>query len=69
MSEVEGELLEQLERLFAAVGLDHLEPALDQALGHQLAEGGFVVDEEQMGGWVRPRRQHFDTPAGTVVRP
>ena len=48
--QVEGELLDQLQGLLAAVGLDHLEPPLHQALGGQLPEGGFVIDQEQMGG-------------------
>ena len=39
-------------------------PRSDQALGHQLPEGGFVIDEEQMGGGFGHRRQHFDTGAG-----
>ena len=48
--DVEGELVEEFEGLFAAVGLHDLESALGQALGHQAAQRGLVVDEEQMGG-------------------
>ena len=60
--DVEGELIEQLEGLFAAVGLDDFEPALGQALGHQPAERGLVVDEEQMGARLScRRRQYLDT--------
>ena len=46
--DVEGELLEQLERLFAAVGLDDFEAALGQPLGHERAQGRLVIDKEKM---------------------
>ena len=46
---VERELIEQLERLLAAVGLDHLEPLFGETLGRQLAQGGFVVHEQEVG--------------------
>ena len=51
--EVEGELLNQFERLLAALGLDDFEAALGQAFGRQLPEGGFVIDQEEVGGGVR----------------
>ena len=47
--DVERELVEELEGPLAAVGLHDLESTLGQTLGHQPAQGGLVVDEEQMG--------------------
>jgi hypothetical protein len=48
---VEGKTLHELERLFAAVGLDDLEPPLRQPLGHERTEGGFVIDEQDVCCW------------------
>ena len=46
--DVEGELFEQLDGLFAAVSFDDLEAALAQALGHERPKRLFVVDKEKM---------------------
>jgi hypothetical protein len=45
---VEGELLQELNGLFAAVSLLDLESAFVEALGHQGSQGGLVVYEEEV---------------------
>jgi len=52
--DIEGELVEELDRSFATLRLDDIEPALRQALGHQGPQRGLVVREEQVkrvGRW------------------
>ena len=51
--DVERELVEPLERLFARAGLLDPESVLGEPFGNHLAERRFVVDEQQM---VRRRR-------------
>ena len=59
--EIEGELVEQFERLFAAGGLHHFVAAIGQTFGGRPAQVSLVVDEQQMGFRVGHERQHFDT--------
>ena len=61
--DVERELLEQLQRSLAALGLHDLEAPLRQPLRHQATESGLVIDEEQVRGSGRKiaRRQYLDT--------
>ncbi len=61
--DVEGELLEQLQRAFAAVGLNDLEAPFSQPLGHQPTERGLVIDD-RAGEGPHPgiaRCQYLDT--------
>src|SRR5262245_31275442 len=46
--DVEGELFEQVNRLFAAIRLDDLETALSQTFRHERAQCRLVVYEEKM---------------------
>ena len=60
--DVEGELFEELQRPFTAVGLNDLETTLRQTLRHQAAQGGLVIDDEQVRGGHRDRKvQYLDT--------
>jgi hypothetical protein len=46
--DVEGELVEQLDGALAAVCLDDLESAFAEPFGHQSAQRGLIVHEEQV---------------------
>ena len=45
---VEGEVVQPIERLFAGRSLFDPEPMIDEALGHCLSKSAFVVDKQQM---------------------
>ena len=47
--DVEGEAIQQLHRLFAAIRFNDLVAAFGQPLGHEAAERGLVVHEQQVG--------------------
>ena len=50
IEDVEGELVEQLQRLFAGFGLDDLETPFPEPFRHERPQGGLVVDEQEVGG-------------------
>ena len=45
---VEGEVVQPLERFFAGCRLFDPEPMIDEPLGHRLAKSAFIVNEQQM---------------------
>ena len=61
--DIEGELGQPLDGLFAVGGFDHEVAAVRQPLGHHLAQRRLVFDDEQMFSGIRHLvgRQHFDT--------
>src|SRR5207237_9307540 len=63
--DVEGEIGEARERLFAARGLLHHEAVIRESLGDGLAQCGLVVHEQQMFRGVSHlvARRYFDTQA------
>ena len=64
---VERELGEAFEGLLPAFGLDHLEAAVGQPLGHGLAEGSLVFDKQQMRRRIRHLRGVSILTAGPVA--
>jgi hypothetical protein len=45
---VEGEVVQAIERLFAGRSLFDSEPMIDEALGHRLSKSAFIVYKQQM---------------------
>ena len=52
--DVEGELVEQLQRFFACFSLHDLEIPFPEPFRRHRSQGRFVVDEEEVGGGLRP---------------